>query len=218
MRRGRLDWNKKVTNFNENWEFLSRYVKVKTMSLMKREPNLVGWSVDLWLTLFNTKKPYAISSKGLHRARLSWQASGTTLVIEIWNQSFKNVDGHCERDIPFKSDPLELQDNKNMAEKQLQSLGRRTAQEISSRNHRLSAEGHAEAGPEDEIDGVSGKPWYLPHHNVVNPIKPEKFSFLFYCAARYAGTSLSMRVLQRLDLANNLLGVLMRFREGKLQS
>ena len=44
-------------------------------------------------------------------------------VIEIWNQSVKNVVWHYEMDIPFKSDPPELLDNKSMAKKWLQSLG-----------------------------------------------------------------------------------------------
>ena len=46
-------------------------------------------------------------------------------VIEILNQYVRNVDGYYEMDIPFKSETPELPDNKSIAEKQMQSLGRR---------------------------------------------------------------------------------------------
>jgi hypothetical protein len=67
--------------------------------------------------------------------------------------------------------------------------------------------------PDDQMSQSVGKEWYLPHHNVVNPSKPDKFRIVFDCAAEYAGTSLNRQILQGPDLTNKLLGVLVRFRE-----
>ncbi len=46
-------------------------------------------------------------------------------VLGIWEHSIKIEDGHFQLDIPFKSSPPELPDNKVIAEARLLSLGRR---------------------------------------------------------------------------------------------
>ena len=49
--------------------------------------------------------------------------------------------------------------------------------------------------------------WYIPHHNVYHPKKPNKISVVFDCAADL----LDKHLLQGPDLTNNLTGVLCRF-------
>ena len=53
--------------------------------------------------------------------------------------------------------------------------------------------------------------WYLPHHPVFHPQKPEKVRVVFDCAAKFKGT-LNDQLLQGPDLTNGLLGVIIRFR------
>ncbi len=140
--------------------------------------------------------------------------------VQIWNDSLTLENGHYQMDIPFKSDPPELPDNRRMAEKRLLSLGRRLMKnpDLHSRYRAgiedLLEKGYAEAVPEEKVQSSPGRTWYLPHHNVVNPNKPEKLRIVFDCAADYAGTSLNKRVLQGPDLTSKLVGVLLRFREG----
>jgi len=55
--------------------------------------------------------------------------------------------------------------------------------------------------------------WYLPHHAVINPKKPDKVRVVFDCAANFGGTLLNDKVLQGPDITNQLIGVLLRFRE-----
>ena len=77
----------------------------------------------------------------------------------------------------------------------------------------LFENGHARRVPENRLKHPVGPVWYLPHHPVMNPNKPNKVRVVFDCAARYDGVSLNSTLLQGPDLANNLIGVLTRFRQ-----
>ena len=71
--------------------------------------------------------------------------------------------------------------------------------------------GDAEIIPTNEIQ--NSNVWYLPHHNVVNPKKPNKVRVVFDASAVYQGASLNKSLLSGPDLNNSLIGVLTRFRE-----
>ena len=66
--------------------------------------------------------------------------------------------------------------------------------------------------------------WFISHHGVYHPLKPEKIRVVFDCSARFRGFSLNDNLLQGPDLTNSLLGVLCRFRlepiaiKGDIQS
>ncbi|KAK3737868.1 hypothetical protein QZH41_019749, partial [Actinostola sp. cb2023] len=55
--------------------------------------------------------------------------------------------------------------------------------------------------------------WYIPHHGVYHPKKPNKIRVVFDCAAQYKNESLNKHLLQGPDLTNSLVGVLHRFRQ-----
>ena len=55
--------------------------------------------------------------------------------------------------------------------------------------------------------------WYLPHHPVTNPNKPGKVRRVANAASKFRGESLNTNLLTGPDLLNNLVGVLLRFRE-----
>ena len=58
--------------------------------------------------------------------------------------------------------------------------------------------------------------WYLPHHPVTNPNKPNKVTVVFDCAARCSNVSLNNNLMRGPDLMNSLIGVLMRFRKNRI--
>ena len=58
--------------------------------------------------------------------------------------------------------------------------------------------------------------WYLPHHPVFHPQKPDKTRVVIDCSAKFQGTSLNNELLQGPDLTNYLIGVLTRFRQGSV--
>lgn len=55
--------------------------------------------------------------------------------------------------------------------------------------------------------------WYLPHHPVFHPQKPDKVRVVFDCSAKYRETSLNDQLLQGPDLTNALVRVLTWFRQ-----
>ena len=66
------------------------------------------------------------------------------------------------------------------------------------------------------ISPVDGKLWYLPHHGVYHPAKPNKIRVIFDCSCEYAGRSINKELLVVPDLANQTNGILIRFRQGKV--
>lgn len=67
--------------------------------------------------------------------------------------------------------------------------------------------GQAEVVPVEELVS-SDKIFYIPHH-----CTGAKFRVVFDCGASYCGVSLNKMLLQGPDLTNNLVDVLLRFRQ-----
>ena len=72
--------------------------------------------------------------------------------------------------------------------------------------------GHAEPVPPETSESTHAR-WYLPHFGVYHPQKPGKIRVVFDSAAEKDGVSLNKLLLSGPDLSNNLLGVLIRFRQ-----
>ena len=77
-------------------------------------------------------------------------------VLKVWRQSIKLKEGHYQLDVPFKSNPPSLLSNSTVAEKRLQSLGRRLTKDpqlharYKAGIEELVAKGYAEKVPENE--------------------------------------------------------------------
>ena len=77
--------------------------------------------------------------------------------------------------------------------------------------------GYVRKVPRNELLSTKAEPqWYLPHHPVLNPNKPEKVSQVCNAALKYKGVALNDLLMTGPDLLNNLIGVLMRFRQGRI--
>ena len=59
----------------------------------------------------------------------------------------------------------------------------------------------------------NGRVWYIPHHGVYHPQKPDKIRIVFDTSAEFKGESLNRHLQQGPDLTNSLNGVLCRFRK-----
>ena len=143
-------------------------------------------------------------------------------VLSFWEKETCLVNDHYSTAIPFKKHPPELPDNRSMAEQRLQSLKRRLNKDnilkpmYTETMTDLLDKGYAEKVNESEIHRSDGYVWYLPHHPVMHPRKPDKVRIVFDCAAKYHGVCLNDVVFKGPDLTNKLIGVLLRFRQEPL--
>jgi hypothetical protein len=48
--------------------------------------------------------------------------------------------------------------------------------------------------------------WFIPHHAVYHPKKPDKIRVVFDCSCQYNGVSLNEELLQGPDLTSSLIG------------
>ena len=67
-----------------------------------------------------------------------------------------------------------------------------------------------------KVEQQSDEKWYLPHHPVINPNKLGKVRRVLNVAAKFHGTSLNESLLTGPDLLQNLIHVLLRFRQHQL--
>lgn len=127
--------------------------------------------------------------------------------------------GHYEIALPWKTSPPCLSNNRSVAEHRFEPLKRRFIRDpalyskYSDFMDDLLNKGYARQVPATSIDHPQHPLWYLPHHPVMNSNKPDKVRVVFDCASVFQGLSLNAQLLQGPDLANNLVGVLFRFRE-----
>lgn len=125
--------------------------------------------------------------------------------------------GNFEMPLPFKGNrPPTLPNNKRLATVRLQSLKKKLKADQQYHNQyktfmeEMISKGDAEPvplTPEREIE------WFLPHHGVYHPRKPNKLRVVFDCSAKFHGISLNDTLLTGPDLINSLVGVLCRFRK-----
>jgi len=140
------------------------------------------------------------------------------LFLDLMKESAKKVDGHYQLSLPWKDTDIRLPFNRSMALKRLQSLKRKFERDDSlfalyqDKMDALLRDGYAKKFP-DGNEVKAQRTWYVPHHwcNAAG-----KFRVVHDCAAVFGGTSLNENLLQGPDLTNTLLGVLLRFRQGKV--
>ena len=134
--------------------------------------------------------------------------------IKIMEESIIKKNGRFQVALPWKSSNVSLPNNKQIAMKRLDCLGRKLArdpelhQKYLRKMNEYLEQGHARLIPKTAL-ARGPKTWYLPHHATSG-----KFRIVFDCAAQCRGASLNDYLLQGPDHTNNLLGVLLRFRAG----
>ena len=127
--------------------------------------------------------------------------------LAIMESTVQMTDGHYQLSLTWTYENPCLPNNRTMAVKRLELLKRRLQKdEDLKRRYKETVEeyishDHARKVP----DCQAGSPvWYLPHHPVVHPQKPDKVRVVFDCAAKFRNTSLNDQLLQGPDLTNSL--------------
>ena len=135
------------------------------------------------------------------------------------NIAFRN--GHYEIPLPFRQPKVKLPNNRPQAQsraewqKKKMLRNEKYHQDYVQFVEGLIKKGFAYRVPEDEVI-PQGPVFYLPHHAVYHPRKPDKIRVVFDASAKYQNVSLNDVLLQGPDLTNSLAGVLTRFREEKV--
>ena len=139
--------------------------------------------------------------------------------LSIMEDSVKLVNGHYQLPLPWRHKHGCLANNQRHAEERLPPLKKRLQHDpqlfdkYKETIESYLTKGYARRVPSDQLHPQNRTIWYLPHHPVFHPQKPGKVRVLFDCAAKFKSTSLNNQLLQGPDLTNNLVGVLIRFRQ-----
>ena len=125
------------------------------------------------------------------------------------------VNGHYQVALPWRPGAPHLEDNYEQAKVRLSHLKGRLLKNPMLKEGYVDivssyiSQGHAEQVSEKQAS-TSG--WYLPHHPVQHPNKPNKVRVVFDCGVKYGGSSLNAQLLKGPDFMSSLVGVLTRFR------
>ena len=100
--------------------------------------------------------------------------------LAAFQESIQLQQGHYHVSIPWNTNPPRLLTNQKMAQKRLEYLKCRLQkdpilkQQYCAFIDDLLEKEYARKVPADEIEMDNGKLWYLPHHSVTHPKKPDK--------------------------------------------
>ena len=136
--------------------------------------------------------------------------------LQILEEGAKLVSGHYEFPLPFRRVHVQLPNNKVQAEKRLASPKKKMARNNEFKDDyikfmkELTYKGYTK---ESSKVAESGHCWYLPHHGVYHPNKPGKIHVVFNLSAEHHGVSINKGLLPGRDVTNQIVGVLLHFRE-----
>ncbi|XP_043230776.1 uncharacterized protein LOC122386061 [Amphibalanus amphitrite] len=153
------------------------------------------------------------------KVELKGEASAEDLrALRLLDTSVKKCGDRYEAGLLWKGKDQRMPDNRASAMRRLQSLEKgllRNPEKAKAYEAELQAyveAGHARKLSQEEADQRLKKRWLLPHHAVVNPNKP-KLRVVFDAAATHLGVSLNSELMKGPDMLQNLVGILLRFRE-----
>ena len=130
------------------------------------------------------------------------------------------VDGHYVLPLPFRNTDIMMPNNKYQAIQRSVQLKSKLSKnphmlkDYTDFMNELLEKNYAIPVNDDNVR--NGNVWYIPHHGVYHPKKPRKIRIVFDYSAKYKDIDLNSVLLQGPDLTNQLVGVLTRFREGRV--
>ena len=142
-------------------------------------------------------------------------------VLKLWDATCTQKDSHYVLPIPWRNSVPNLPNNRYASEGRLNSLMKRLNRigleaKYSEVLDDMIDQGYLEHVPADELTLNDGSVWYVPHHPVISPTRPGKVRPVFDFSAKCKGISVNTECLQGPNMLNNLLHVLLRFRQYPL--
>ena len=142
--------------------------------------------------------------------------------LRLIEEGLEHKDDHWVAQYPWIRDPNQLPDNKEFALRRLKAIEKRLKEDEAqfkkyAEQIDMISRGVARKLTRKELDEYTGPVHYLSHHEV---IKPESTStpcrIVFNSSAKCNGQSLNDYWAKGPDLMNNLLGIMIRLREGQV--
>ena len=189
-----------------------------------KDNDLSRMLVEMYKHDFNEPSPKEMKkaqiSQGTERNQLPKETANSKeddRFLEKMRTEVKSVNGHYQLPLPFRNEAVNMPNNRQHAIKRAMWIKHKFKDSKYHEDYvdfmnKIITQGYAAKVPESQLDVEEGKVWYLPHHGVYHPRKPEKIRVVFDCSSEYKGTSLNRELLQGPDLTNLLVAVLMRFR------
>lgn len=143
------------------------------------------------------------------------------IAYDLMRKNVRYDSGHYELPLLWKNAAVTLPESKAMAYNRLQGVKQKLLRDEELRKkyceqmNKVLEKGYAERVPDNQCQ-TSNRVWYIPHHPVVNPNKPDKLRIVYDCAAKSHGVSLNEKLMKGPDLVNRLIGVLLRFRKEQI--
>ena len=135
-------------------------------------------------------------------------------VMRLWDEKcHQDEEGHFVLPIPWKKGCPDFPPNLGMAQGRYQSLEKKLEKESHTRSmYEASMAKTIAKFAESASCMINSSTWYLPHHHVTHPDKPDKVRIVFDCKAEVRGVSLNNQCIQGPNLVNNLFDVLLNVR------
>ena len=140
--------------------------------------------------------------------------------IKMMIEETVKIGRHFQTPLPFKSKEVHFSNNRRLAESRLAGIKKKRilrdkqfAMHYKDFIEELVLKGYARESTNSPYDG---QVWYLPHHDIYHPSKLNKITVVFDYSMEYKGRCLNKELLPGPDLANELIGVLLRFRKESI--
>ena len=146
---------------------------------------------------------------------LSWEDQK---FLRLMEKEVTKEGGHYQLPLPFQKRDQHWPNNRIQAKMRLQGLKKSFMKDenffkdYSNFMEDLFQKGYAEKSP----NASDGNKCYISHHGVHNLAKPEKIRVVFDCSLEYLRYALNKQLIPGPDLTNQIVGVLIRFREEQV--
>ena len=139
--------------------------------------------------------------------------------LKIMEESVTEVDGRYQLPLPLRNQNLRLPNNRVQALSRLASVKRKLLADETIRTkyigivQKMIDSGYARRA--DTSKDKPGRVWTVPHF-VVHNQKTDKYRMVFDFAAKFKGRCLNEELIQGPNLANLMIGVILRFRKEEV--
>ena len=128
--------------------------------------------------------------------KMSEISNGDRRCLKILDTETMKVDNHYPTPLPLKNSDVKLPNNRKVAERRLLYLKKRLKkddrfyQQYTEFMQEILEKGY---GKESKSTSHDGRVWYLPHHGLYHPWKPDKIRVVFNHPANRSFDKISTR-------------------------